>query len=141
MVVAIPAALCHFLSNPLKGAIFAEEVFDNVAIPVRATFEFFAKIIWRFLAVLVVQPDDVMHVMVVHNKPPRLFRYLALRILHIPRDFSYFKKYRPHVTGEVGEVCGVGFTHFFLPFLATSAALNSLATLVGMPTFLANAGL
>lgn len=141
MVVAIPAALGHFLTNSLEGAIFAEEIFDNVTIPVRATLEFTAEKVRGLLPVFMIEPADVVNVVVVHDEPTRFLRHLRFGVFHILRHFSNLKKDSPHITGYIAKMGKFFLSHFFLPFLATSAALNSLATLTEIPTFLANCGL
>src|SRR6266404_2893340 len=90
-----------------------------------------------------------MYVVHVHNEPPHLLRDFAFGINHIVDHFRRHLTdllYLPRDAFEVDRVGVLRLSHY-LPFLGlmvplpVSARLNSLATLVGMPTFLAKAGL
>jgi hypothetical protein len=88
VVVPIAAALGHLAANSFERPPIAEEVFDNVAISVRAAFELTVKERRWLLAVFVVKPNDVVHVVVVHDKPPSFFRNFALGVFHVLDDFT-----------------------------------------------------
>ena len=109
MIVSVAVSFGHLLTHLLEGTAVLKQVLDDMPIAIGASLKFSLEKVGRLLAIFMVEPHYIMHVMVVHNEPPSLFRNFRLGILHILRDFPNFEKDSAHIAGEVGDMReGVG---------------------------------
>src|SRR6266403_1612333 len=149
MIPTIEWVLSHLTADLFEGTTIFMHLVEDLAIAIVTAFHLPQNPLWWRLAIFMVEIDDVVHVVHVHNESSHALRDFTFRISHIFNDLSHHCPNELNVIRYTLEVDGVGMLGLshYLPFLVlivplpVSARLNSLATFVGMPTFLANAGL
>jgi len=78
MVPTVKWIICHFTSNFLEGtSVFMESV-EKLAIAIITTFHLSKDVLWWRMTILMVEIDDVMNIVHVHNEPPHLLWDFAL---------------------------------------------------------------
>ena len=86
MLPAILWVLSHLTADLFEGAAIEVEFLEQLAITVVAAFHFSLDVLRSFLAAFVVEVNDVMDVMHVHDEPPHFLRDFGLRIDHVVDD-------------------------------------------------------
>src|SRR6266403_1943136 len=149
MIPTIEWVLSHLTTDFFEGTSILMHLVENLAIAIVTAFHFSQNPLWWRLAIFVVEVDDVVNVMHIHDEPTHTLRDFTLRISHVFNGLSHHCPNEFHIVRHTLEIDRIGVFRLshYLPFLGlivplpVSARLNSLATLVGIPAFLANAGL
>src|SRR6266568_3524209 len=89
MVPAILWVFSHLAADLFIGATIEVEFLKKLTVTVVAAFHFPANVLRGFLAHFVVEVDDVMNVMHVHDKPPHLLWDFGLRVDYIADDLRH----------------------------------------------------
>jgi hypothetical protein len=77
----------HLSTDLLEGVAVGMEVFKKLAITVVTAFHLLKNMKGAVLTILMVDMDDIVYVMHVHDKPPHLLWNFALGFFDIVDDF------------------------------------------------------
>jgi hypothetical protein len=155
VIPTVSRALGHLTADLLQGASIGVHIFEDMAHAIVTAFEFTEEVVGDDVTMFLVDEFNIMDVMEPIAEAPESFRDFGFGIHYGVDEFGHqlagllgFPSGSLTCGGDAFKEVGIVITHFFFFFMAlesillpVSAWLKSLATLGGMPTFFANAGL
>jgi len=104
MVPAIEGISGHVPTDLLEGAAIGVHVEEELAIAIITAFYFLHDMTRDCLAVLMIEVDDVVDIVHVHDEPTHLLGDLGLRVPHVVDDLNHHLANQLHVLGDAFEV-------------------------------------